>query len=84
MSNRPDLVSGGDVRVAVAKVKGLKRRQVRVSLNGRDVTRRFEVRPDGRFEAVLDGLRVGRNVIEAAGEEPGAHGQAGRSRAAWS
>ena len=28
VSNRPDLVSGGDVRVVVRKVKGLKRRQV--------------------------------------------------------
>ena len=72
VSNRPDLVSGGDVRVAVAKVKGLKRKQVRVSLNGRDVTRQFAVRPGGRFEAVLGDLRVGRNVVQATGRRKNA------------
>ncbi len=67
VSNRPDLVSGGNVRVAVAKVKGLKRSQVKVTLNGKSVTNQFAVRPGGRFETVLSGLRVGRNVIEATG-----------------
>jgi hypothetical protein len=67
VSNRPDLVSGGDVRLAVATVPGLRRTQVRVRLNGTDVTRQFRVRPGGRYEAVLTGLRVGRNVVEATG-----------------
>ncbi|WP_323792730.1 DUF6351 family protein [Nocardioides sp.] len=67
MSNRPDLVSGGDVRIAVGKVKGLKRKQVTIRLNGKDVTKQFAVRPGGRYEAVLTGLDVGRNVIKATG-----------------
>ncbi|GAA5141125.1 DUF6351 family protein [Nocardioides marinquilinus] len=73
MSNRPDLVSGGDVRVGIAPAPGLRRPALRVELNGRDVSRRFAVRPGGRFEAYLTGLRVGRNVVTAT-----APGYAGR------
>ncbi len=65
LSNRPDLISGGDARVVIAPAKGLKRSKVRVRLNGRDVTRKFAVRPGGRFEAYLTGLRLGRNVVRA-------------------
>jgi hypothetical protein len=78
VSNRPDLVSGGDVRVAVAKVQGLKRQRVRVRLNGRNVTRAFRVRPGDRYEAVLTGLRVGRNVVRATGVRRGGQRFAGR------
>ncbi len=67
VSNRPDLISGGQARIAVAKVQGLRRQQVRVSLNGRDVTKQFALRPGGRYEAVLSGLRLGRNVVTATG-----------------
>ncbi|CAN5348569.1 DUF6351 family protein [soil metagenome] len=74
VSNRPDLISGGDARVAVDKVKGLRRKQVRISLNGTDVTKKFKVRPGGRYEAVLTGLRVGRNVVKATGTRK--HGKA--------
>lgn len=67
-SNRADLVSEGDVRVAVAETKGLDRRTLRITLNGRDVTKRFALRTTvdakvQRFEAYLSGLRVGRNVV---------------------
>ena len=72
VSNRPDLVSGGDVRVVVRKVKGLKRRQVKVRLNGDDVTQEFQVRPGGLYEAYLTGLDVGRNVIKATGKRKNA------------
>ncbi|MEO9321926.1 DUF6351 family protein [Nocardioides sp. C4-1] len=72
-SNRADLVSGGDVRVAVAGAKGLDLRSLRITLNGRDVTRRFAMRPTAdatvrRFEAYLTGLRLGRNVVRAASQ----------------
>ena len=82
VSNRPDLVSGGDVRVVVRKVKGLKRRQVQVRLNGDDVTGEFAVRPGGLYEAYLTGLDVGRNVIKATGKRKNAGKKAGGTRKA--
>ncbi|WP_211357051.1 DUF6351 family protein [Nocardioides rubriscoriae] len=72
-SNRPDLISGGDARVAVEVVRELRRTTLRMTLNGRDVTGRFALRSRGRYEAYLTGLRVGRNVVTAT-----AQGYAGR------
>ena len=66
-SNRPDLVSGGDVRVGVAPARGLRRTTLRIELNGRDVTGRFGLRGQGRYEAYLTGLRLGRNLLTARG-----------------
>src|SRR3954462_8366885 len=59
LSNRADLISGGDalVRVTPARAK--------VTLNGRSVTKAFAVRPDGRYLALLSGLRNGANTLSA-------------------
>lgn len=65
LSNRADLVSAGDALVAVRIPRGVRPRQVRVTLDGRDVTRRFAVRDDGRFLGLIRGLQVGRNVLRA-------------------
>ena len=62
LSNRADLVSSGD---ALVQVKGRGARRARVTLNGRDVTNVFAVRPDGRFTGLVTGLRDGRNVLRA-------------------
>ena len=61
-SNRADLVSGGNVLTTVVLPKRVAPREVRVRLNGRDVTDQFRLRPNGRFQALLRGLEVGRNV----------------------
>ena len=73
LSNRPDLVSGGDVIAVVKPIKGVRYAAVRLRLNGRDVTDSFAKRPGGRFAAYLTGLRTGRNVLTAA-----ARGRTGR------
>ena len=65
VSNRPDLVSGGDARVAVALPAEVAPRSVRVELNGRNVTAGFARRPSGLFEALLTRLKLGRNVVVA-------------------
>ncbi|MBE2316716.1 hypothetical protein DVA67_012085 [Solirubrobacter sp. CPCC 204708] len=57
LSNRADLVSGGDALVA-AKVSG----PVTVDLNGTDVTSAF-VAGDGEVRGLVSGLRVGENVL---------------------
>ena len=72
LSNRAEAISGGDALVAVKYPKGTRASRVRVSLNGKSVTRRFAVRPTGRFEAMLTGLRNGANKVVA--RVPGGEG----------
>src|ERR1700704_1102349 len=57
LSNRADLISGGDALVAVAIPAGAKASAMRVTVGGRDVTAAFAVRADGRY--------VGPNVVTA-------------------
>ena len=64
LSNRSDLVSGGDVLVAVDLPRAVKPGRVRVKLGGRDVTQRFST-SDGRLVGLVTGLEVGRNVLRA-------------------
>jgi len=75
LSNRADLISGGDALVAVRLPDGLRPGRVRVLVGDRDVTGRFAVREDGRFLGLVRGLRVGRNVLRASA--PGVQGVAG-------
>ena len=70
LSNRADLVSGGDVLVAVRVPRGVDPADVRVTAGDRDVTQRFAVRADGRFEGLVTGLDLGRTVLRATA--PGA------------
>jgi len=75
LSDRADLISGGDALVAVRLPAGVGPERVRVLLGDRDVTRRFAVREDGRFLGLVRGLRVGRNVLRASA--PGVAGVGG-------
>src|SRR6185503_12934600 len=59
LSNRADLISGRDALVAVDAPQG-----VRVTLGSRDVTSAFRPR-NGRLEGLVEGLRVGDNVLQA-------------------
>jgi Tannase-like family of unknown function (DUF6351) len=65
LSNRADLVSGGDALVQVALPARLDPSRVRVDVDGRDVTASFAVRADGQFTGLVSGLRDGRNVLTA-------------------
>src|SRR3954468_18424528 len=62
LSNRADLISGGDALVQVTPAGA------KVTVDGRDVTSQFAVRPDGRYLALLTGLRNGRNVVVSGGQ----------------
>ena len=64
LSNRADLVSGGDALVAVELPTRLDPGAVEVLVGEPDVTDRFAVRRNGRFEGLLTGLAVGRNVVQ--------------------
>jgi len=75
LSNRRDLISGGDALVEVVLPRDVTPGQVSVELNGRDVTRRFAERVDGRFVGLVTGLRDGGNQLRAI-----AAGQSDRTR----
>jgi hypothetical protein len=66
LSNRADLVSGGDALVEVTGFDPGEAAGIGVQLNGADVTGQFAVRAGGRFLGLLTGLRDGPNVLTAA------------------
>ena len=65
LSNRADLVSGGDALVEVVVPARVHASSLTVKLNGQDVTSAFDIRADGRFLGLVDGLALGTNVLEA-------------------
>jgi uncharacterized tannase-like protein DUF6351 len=65
LSNRADLVSGGNALVQVVLPDRVDPSSVRVSLNGTDVTSAFAVRPGDAYEGVVTGLANGTNDLMA-------------------
>lgn len=65
LSNRADLVSGGDVLVQVTPPTDASASSMAVTLNGKDVTDRFSKTSDGHYIGLVDGLVLGRNLITA-------------------
>jgi hypothetical protein len=64
LSGRADLVSGGSALVAI-NLPGSDARPVKVTLGTRNVTSDFAIRQDDRFEGLVTGLALGRNVLQA-------------------
>ncbi|TMK41737.1 MAG: hypothetical protein E6G56_03165 [Actinobacteria bacterium] len=65
LSNRANLISGGDALASVALPAGTDPSGVRVFLNGADVTSQFAVRPNGQYEGLVSGLANGANTLTA-------------------
>jgi len=65
LSDRADLISGGDALVAVDLPAGADPSAVRVTAGARDVTSQFAMRANGRFEGLLTGLELGPNLVTA-------------------
>ncbi|HEV2780066.1 MAG TPA: DUF6351 family protein [Actinophytocola sp.] len=65
LSNRADLISGGDALVRVTVPRRGDPTAVRVDVDGRDVTAAFRAQPDGSLVGLVEGLAVGRNVLTA-------------------
>ena len=65
LSNRADLISGGDALVQVTLPAGTDASGVRVAIGNRDVTDAFVVRADGRFLGLVTGLPVGQSRVTA-------------------
>jgi len=66
LSTRPENVTGGNVLVRIGVPRTVPMQQVRVSLNGRDISRRFSADgTQGRtLLGLVDGLDVGENTLE--------------------
>jgi Tannase-like family of unknown function (DUF6351) len=69
LSNRADLISGGEALVSVALPPGTQPASVKVTAGGRDVTSAFAMRPNQSYEGLVTGLALGANVLKA--EAPG-------------
>ena len=65
LSNRADLISGGDALVEVLLPAGVSASGLRMALDGRDVTSAFAVRANGRYMGLLTGLAERANVLSA-------------------
>jgi hypothetical protein len=70
LSNRADLVAGDDVLVGVRLPDGADAAGLRVTLDGRDLTGVFASRASGGIAGLVEGLRLGPNVLTA--QAPGA------------
>ena len=71
VSDRADLVSGGDVLVRIA-APGADPESIQVHLNGQDVTGDFQQHSDGAGLGLITGLQLGRNVVTATADGRGA------------
>ena len=72
LSNRADLVSGGDALVEVVLPTGAAVEGLRVDVDGRDVSSSFKQRADGRVVGLISGLKDGDNVVTARNGRAGA------------
>ncbi len=65
VSGRPNMISGGDALVRVAVPRNVPPHQVRINVDGRDVTARFRPVEDGRtLLGLVDELALGDNLLE--------------------
>ncbi|HVF52585.1 MAG TPA: DUF6351 family protein [Actinomycetota bacterium] len=65
LSNRADLISGGDALIRISAAGGSRVPGLTVRLNGRNVTREFLKSSNDEGVGLLRGLRVGRNTVTA-------------------
>jgi hypothetical protein len=66
LSNRADLISGGDALVEIKWPDGARLAVAKVQLNGVDVTPTFERKSNRRTMGLLTGLKNGENILTAS------------------
>src|SRR2546426_11785347 len=69
LSNRADLISGGDALVEIVLPDGVDPASVRVDVDGRNVTAALAVRPHGRDIGLITGLAGRSNGLTARGAD---------------
>ncbi len=68
LSSRPYLVSGGDALVQIDLSRHVSLDDLRVTLNGSDVTSVFHADSSGHaLKGLVEGLRIGRNLLQVLG-----------------
>jgi len=68
VSNRADLISGGDAMIEIVLPAGGSSKELNVVVDGRDVTSAFVEMTGGRIRGVVTNLKVGENVITASSQ----------------
>jgi hypothetical protein len=63
LSNRADLISGGDALVEIKWEAVAHSRAARIELNGVDIRPAFATRPNGRYMGLVTGLKPGDNTL---------------------
>ncbi len=61
LSNRADLISGGDALVEVLVGSSAKAGDIRMTLDGRDITSAFALRENGRYMGLVTGMTDSKN-----------------------
>ena len=80
LSGRADMVTGGDALVRIAVPRGVSLHDVRVELNGKNVTGAFVVNESFRtFTGLVTGLELGNNRLEVR-EDDGRRGREPKAR----
>lgn len=67
LSNRADLISGGDALVEIIPGDTARAGSLKVTLNGRDVSGQFAMRANGRVMGRLENLARGENRLRVSG-----------------
>src|SRR5688572_27109981 len=67
VSARNDMVTGGDVLVRIAANEATGLQDLRINVNGSEVTQSFRPANDGALTGLVSGLRNGDNLIEVTG-----------------
>lgn len=65
LSNRADMISGGDALVEIDLPSTTSKNDLAISLNGVDISTVFARRENGRVMGLVDGLEVGENTLIA-------------------
>jgi hypothetical protein len=65
LSNRADLISGGDALVEIVVPDHRPTAHLRVAVGARDVSTAFALRANGRVIGTIDGLAEGKNLVTA-------------------
>lgn len=65
LSNRPDMLSDGDAYMEIGLPSGATAADLKVEVDGADVTSAFALRPNGRVQGVVTGLKNGTSTLSA-------------------
>jgi hypothetical protein len=65
LSNRADLISGGDALMEIVLPSGASVASLKVDVDGRDVSSAFAMRSNGRITGVVTGFINGNNIVSA-------------------